>query len=183
MSDGQTDKPRFEPPPWEKEAFERFRAELDDQRKQAELDAALLEAQRQRERTEPPHDVAPAKPEEVLAPPPAGVAGEPPVAAPAAGSEAPAQPVISAARIDSMLIELRGEEPAPVRTSIALINTVIGGLVVAGLWIVIEAALLFSRTRAEGASGMLGAVASLVVLLTGIGFLAGGFLLFRKHHV
>ena len=41
MSDEQSSKPRFEPPPWEQEAFEAFRAKQSERRTDDDLDAAL----------------------------------------------------------------------------------------------------------------------------------------------
>jgi hypothetical protein len=91
---------------------------------------------------------------------------------------------LSEAAIDSMLIQLKGEEPSPKRANVALVNAVIGAFAVSGLYIIVQAAVLFAKTRgAEGAVGLLGAVASLVVLLVGIGFLVAGFLLFRKYRL
>jgi hypothetical protein len=197
MSDEQANKPKFEPPPWEQEAFERFRAEQEEQRKQAELDAALLAAQ------QPPAEPAATSGTGAQvasgigaiavdgeqggggagAAAPAGVAVGVTVATVTSAPEPAAAPTLSDARIDSMLIQLKGEEPPSVRTNLGLVNAVIAGFALAGIWLIVEAALLFSKTRASGAAGMLGAVASLIILLAGFGFLGGGFLLFRKYHL
>lgn len=155
MSDDQ--KPRFEPPPWEQEAFERFREAQDAQRSQAELETALRsvrETSKEQARTEgaapPPTESAPAIPE---------------------------------AEIDSMIIQLRGEErPAP-RASIAFINGVIAFMCLSGVYIIIRSALLLRNVQVVSTVGtVLAATLSFMVFATGIGFLGGAFLLFRKYH-
>jgi len=177
-----TDKPKFEPPPWEQEAFERFRSEREAQQKEAALEAALRAV---REREESPAEAQEAPADAGSTPAIAEVPSwkAEPAQAPHA-DPAPAGP--SEAQIDSMLIELRTEEPPVAKTNMPLVNVVIGVFVVVGLYVIVQAALLFAGTQgteAGGAGGMLGATASFVVLLAGVGFLAGAVLLFRKYHM
>jgi uncharacterized membrane protein YcjF (UPF0283 family) len=142
MANDTPTPPRFVPPPWEQEAFERFR-----------------------DRQEEP----PARPahETAEAPRPRGL-------------DAPAP---SEAAIDAMLVELRAEEPPARAMSSTAALVVSAGLAITGALIVIQSALLFSRTRtADAAAAMLATAASLVVLVAGVGFLVGAALLFRKYH-
>ena len=178
MSDEQPQKPKFEPPPWEQEAFERFRAEQEEARKQAELDEALRSAST-------PVAAEPVAAVAVAAP---AVASATAGATPSAGAietDAVAhvdKPAMPEARIDSMLIQLKGEEPTIGHVNSVFVNVVIAIFELGGLFTIVEAALLFGKVRATGAAGMLGALASLIMLLVGLGFMGAGFLLFRKHH-
>jgi hypothetical protein len=153
-------KPRFEPPPWEREAFERFQQERQKARASEELDEQLRKV---RQPQAPPLESLPEVRQE-----------------PKAEEQ---QPAIPEAKIDSMLIELRAEEPSVRTVHMPLINGVIAFLAVAGLAIIVQSALLFGNTGgAAAASKLLAAVMSLVLLLTGTAFLGGAFLLFRKYH-
>jgi hypothetical protein len=145
MADEPQSKPKFEPPPWEREAFERFRAEREQEQAQPGAPDAAPGAEKDTE-----------------------IGGQ--------------DPAVSEAEIETMMIGLRAEEPPATRANMAIINTVIGLFVGAGVLLIVEAALLFGRTRASGATGMLGATASLLVMLAGIGFVGGAILLFRKYH-
>lgn len=170
MSDEHPNKPRYEPPPWEREAFERFRAERDEAFKRAELDEAL------RSMREP----------SASAPVPANGGGAPEgdsARSIAPGETGPTAPEpISEARIDAMLIQLKGEEPPISQINIGVVNALVAIFEVAGFATVVQAALLFGKVKATGAVGLLGALASMIVLLVGLGFMGAGFLLFRKHH-
>jgi hypothetical protein len=90
---------------------------------------------------------------------------------------------VEEAKIDAMLVELRSQEaPAP-RSNLVLTNAVVAFLVVTGVYIVIRAAMLFAESRTTSASAaMLAAMLSFIVLLTGLGFMAGAVMLFRKYH-
>lgn len=170
MSDEHPNKPRYEPPPWEREAFERFRAEREEALKRAELDEAL------RTMREP----------SASASAPASGGGAPeghPARGAAPGEAGPTAPgPISEARIDAMLIQLKGEEPPIGQINIGVVNALVAIFEVAGFVTVVQAALLFGKVKATGAVGLLGALASMIVLLVGLGFMGAGFLLFRKHH-
>lgn len=152
----ESQKPRFEPPPWEREAFDRFQQERAKSRAAEELDEQL----RRVRQPEPAQPVA----------------------------ETPAPPVdqhtvVPEAKIDSMLIQLRAEEPSVATVNKPVVNAVIVFLAIAGIAIIVMSALLFRDVRTvDPASKMLGATMSLAVLFTGLGFLGGAFLLFRKYH-
>lgn len=155
MSDDQ--KSRFEPPPWEQEAFERFREAQDAQRSQAELETALRTVREKSEQQAPAERAAPA-------------AAEP-------------GPPIPEAEIDSMIIQLRGEERPMPRASIAFINGVIAFMCLSGVYIIVRSALLLRNVQVASTVGtVLAATLSFMVFATGIGFLGGAFLLFRKYH-
>ena len=185
---------RFEPPPWEKEAFERFEQEKAKQRTAEELEEQLR-ALRQ-----------PSTPSPEEAPPPApgmqdgsaggatgavtsgqadpAMQGRPiPEEAAAGRSVAPPSVAVPESKIQAMLVELRLEEPSPVQVNMTLINSVIGVFSVIGVIIVVQAALLFAQARSsDAAATMLAATMSFVVLLAGLGFITGAILLFRKYH-
>jgi hypothetical protein len=174
---------RFEPPPWEQEAFERFERERAERQAQEDLESAL-QAVRQPVAPSEPVTVAPqgtteaagddAVPSATRAPRPTVVDRQ----QPGGQSEPPLDP-----RVDAMLVELRLEEPQAARVNMGLINGVIGLFAVIGLVVVVQAALLFAGARTSEASGtMLAATMSFVVLLAGLGFMAGAVLLFRKYH-
>ncbi|MHB8761481.1 MAG: hypothetical protein ACYC6J_03695 [Coriobacteriia bacterium] len=164
MSD-QHNKPRFEPPPWEKEAFDRFQQERARQRASEELDEAIRLVRLRKDE--------PACPDAVGLPPSEGAQSQPNKGTPA----------ILGAQIDSMLVELRSEEQQTVRTNMPLINGVSVALGLAGVLIVIQSAVLFVNARtSEAVAMMVAATMSFVVLATGLGFMTAAVLLFRKYH-
>lgn len=157
-------KPRFEPPPWEKEAFERF--QQDKARSRAEQG---LEEELRRVRVEPLGQ------QESSASPAAETPAEPVTSSPT--------PAIPEAKIDAMLVQLRSEEPPMAKTNMSLINGVVAFLGIAGVLIVIQSALLFVDAKSsEAVTTMIAATMSVIVLATGLGFLTGAVLLFRKYH-
>lgn len=172
MSDEQRPR-KFEPPPWEKEAFERFFAEQEARR-------AASRAAAGRAGDEPSERQA------ASGAMPASSAGQPPDAATEAGAtQNAAKPQgqgVPEAQVAAMLIELKAEEPRAAQPSTALVDSVSALLVIAGVVLIVQAAVLFARTRATGAAALIGATASLLVLLTGVGFAIGAVLLFRKYH-
>ncbi len=168
-------KSRFEPPPWEQEAFERFRKAQDEAQAQAELEAALQqvrspepEDERSREADDPAGaTVVPERPAEIREQEPVS-AGK--------------QTVLSEARIDAMLIELKSEEPSAPTVNKGLIYGTIAFMTGTGTYIIAQSALLFGTVRTDAGAGTLFAgMLSFVVLLIGLGFLGGAFLLFRKY--
>lgn len=166
-------KPRFEPPPWEQDAFERFREEQDKVRAQEELEAALKAV-----RSPESGDVRASESE---AAEPSGITPQVEVREPEA-LEAGKPAAVSEARINAMLIELRGEEPLAPIANKPLIYGTIAFMTVTGTYIMIQSALLFGDVRTDaGASTLLAGALSFVVLLIGLGFLGGAFLLFRKY--
>ncbi|MRS13229.1 MAG: hypothetical protein EG823_09240 [Actinobacteria bacterium] len=168
------EKSRFEPPPWEREAFDDFRRKQDEQKAQEELNAALRTVREEPQPAEPAaaQPNVPAGAEQPVAP------GEPGNTA----MQAPQAEPVSQARIDAMLIELRGEEPPAVRDYKPLVNAVIIFMAIAGVVIVVQSALLFGDVQtSNSAAKMLAATMSFMVFATGLGFLGGAFLLYRKY--
>ena len=181
MSADEKPRPRFEPPPWEREAFERFEKERAERQAQQQLEEELRRVRESELAPEPRGEdvvTAPGRAEE-----PAGDLGHAvpdPVVEAAASQEAQA---VDPRRVDAMLVELRMQEPSAVKINMGLVNGVIGFLAVTGLIVIVQAVLLFAGARTSEASGtMLAATMSFVVLLTGFGFLGGAILLFRKYH-
>ncbi|HSQ21609.1 MAG TPA: hypothetical protein VLQ52_02265 [Coriobacteriia bacterium] len=174
MSDEKQPTRRFEPPPWEREAFERFERERAQSRAAEELEAALAAVRAD--------DARPAAEE----PPPAArdhATTEAPLTAAEPVVTGGEQPGVSERQIQAMLVELRVEEPTAGSVNMTLINAVVGFLGVTGLFVIVQAALLFAGARTSEASGtMLAATLSFLVLLAGVGFLAGAVMLFRKYH-
>lgn len=162
-------KPRFEPPPWEQEAFERFRKEQEKTRASEELEAALQAVR------SPSSEAAQAVAEAPAEPDQAGTAP----AAQSANGPAP----LPDAKVEAMLLELRQEELPAKPVNLALVNAVIVFMVTLGLYIIIRA-LLFttSAQTGEAANTLLALTISLVVFVTGCGFLGGAYFLFRKYH-
>jgi len=168
-------KPHFEPPPWEQEAFERFRKKQDEARSRDELEAALL-----RVRSPEPDR---ARPSEADATDEATGAYHPAEVREQATPEAEKPTALPEARVDAMLIELRGEEPQASVANKGLIYGTIAFMGISGVYIIIRSALLFGSVKASPGVGMLLAgLLSFVVLLIGLGFLGAAFLLFRKYH-
>jgi hypothetical protein len=174
MSDEKQPTRRFEPPPWEREAFERFERERAQAQAAQELEAALAAV-----RTDAARPAA----EE-----PAPVAQDPAVTGASPTTVEPVvtnaeRPAVPERQIQAMLVELRVEEPTAGSVNMTLVNAVVGFLGVTGAFVIVQAALLFAGARTSEASGtMLAATLSFLVLLAGIGFLAGAVMLFRKYH-
>lgn len=168
-------KPPFEPPPWEQEAFERFRKAQDEQRAKQELNAALRAALDQpMPQTASAVDV-PAQ----AAPTPSETA------TPAAPTKTPESqsPTVSEAKVAAMLIELRREETPVKRVNITVVNSVMGFMTAMGLYIIIRGLLLAGSIQTgAGANTLMASMVSLVVFVTGCAFLGGAYLLFRKYH-
>lgn len=166
-------KPRFEPPPWEQEAFERFRKEQEELRAKQELNAVLHAALGQAE----PASVSPsAAPESTPPAPPKDVA-------PAQSIPAPEAPVVPEAEVAAMLIELRQEEVPVKRVNAVVVNAVMGFMAAMGLYIIIRAMLLAGDIQSgAGANTLLASTVSIVVFVTGCGFLGGAYFLFRKYY-
>ena len=177
MADDQA-KQRFEPPPWERDAFERFQQEQarikareEQARVRDELNAALQQV-RDGVATTDQQAEAPAIVETPVVP-----------TAPATQGEPAAAPVVPEAKIAAMLIQLRGEEKPGTTVPMALVNGVIAFMTASGLYIIVQAALLFAGARSSDTSAtMLAATASFMVFVTGLGFIGAAVLLFRKYH-
>lgn len=157
---------RFEPPPWEAEAFERFQREQERARAAGELERAL-------DVVRSPEATPAASPEVQLVDSPE----DRPVAA---GEETSPVPE---SRVMEMLAELRVEETPAEGAGRTLIYSAAAFLGTMGFFIVLAALMLFARSAStEGSATMLVAMASLVMLLTGTGCIAGAVVLYRKHH-
>ncbi len=158
----------FEPPPWEKEAFERFQKERAEREKDADLEAAL-ESIRSPE-AKPPAEEQPSQPANAEAPATGPRA--------AAGEQAP--PDIEE-RADAMLIELRAELPAA-RTDWKGVSLWVSALlVIAGLGFVIWSGILFARSGgASGDGAAMATFGSLLVMIWGLMLLGFAILLWRK---
>jgi hypothetical protein len=167
MTDSDQGKSRFEPPPWEQEAFEAFRREQAEREAEQALEAAL----RAMKSGEAP-----------LPQPGTRTSAEPAAESPQAQSE-DAKPRLSEDRIKALMVQLRVEEPPVAGPNVVLVNAVSAVLLVAGLVISLEAVLLFGRTRGASQQALLLAgTTSIIVLFVGVGFVAGAVALFRKYH-
>ncbi|GAB4286123.1 MAG: hypothetical protein Kow0067_09670 [Coriobacteriia bacterium] len=152
----------FEPPPWEKEAFDRFRRERAEREKDAELEAALESIR---------------SPEAAQAEAPETPAAEPLEAS----TVLSAVPSDIEERADAMLIELRAEEPE-VRTDWKGVSLWVSALlVIAGLGFVIWSGILFARSGGAGGEGAaMATFGSLLVMIWGLMLLGFAILLWRK---
>lgn len=173
-------KPQFEPPPWEREAFDRFHAERNATRAEEELDSALQAIRSDQEQAHPEPVVPPAiqlpDATQVL-----GVTATAEVLASTIATEAK----IPEAHIEAMLVQLRGEEGPTTKPNTVLINGAMGFMAISGILLLVQAAALFAQAEGEGVGGaglMFAAAVSLFIFFTGAGFLGGAYLLFRKYH-
>ena len=169
MTPDEMPKPRFEPPPWETEAFNRFRQEQESVQAAEELECALIAARN----------------------PALEATGSisPPMAAPQVASPAVPQSVdsigaeVPGARIEAMLAELRAEETPAAGAGLTLVYSAVAFLGTTGFFIAIAGLMLFAKTRStSGSATVLAVMASLVMLLAGGGCIAGAVMLYRKHH-
>lgn len=150
---------RFEPPPWEREAFERFRREREAQ--QDEAPAASGEERSQ------------SGAEEVTAPAPESVdAGS------GAGMGGPTK-----AEIDAMMLQLRDEVPEARPANKRLADVSAGLLAVIGLFTAAEGVMSLASSGADAPESLLAAATiSIVMTAVGCGLVALGIVLFRKYH-
>lgn len=154
MAPEERPRSRFEPPPWEAEAFERFRQERERDQAERELEDVLARVKQPSEPREPVPDQG----------------------------NADAGPVPDE-RVEAMLAELRAQEHTPPGASKILVNTAIAVLGSIGAFVVVEAFVLFGTTRSVDQSAMLlAAMASLIMLAIGAGCIAGAVVLYRKHY-
>lgn len=176
MGDVPRREPRkFEPPPWETEAFEELRRRKEQERAERELEAALEQARlaaqaASRPVPEQPAPVAPAED--------AAAAGETP--------QAPGG--IDERQIDQMLIQLSLEEPKATEQISAVSTVVAAAMAAGGLGFVVWSAALLARTRATSdavpaASPLVTTIASLLMMLWGFMMIGGAVLLWRRHNV
>lgn len=165
----------FEPPPWEQEAFERFKKEREEQEAEAELEAALRVV---RQPVVEPEDEG--VPDDAEAPEPAAVDPKTGEAEAADGEDNPGG--VSPAELETMLIGLKGQEPTTVKSYRSIANTVCALLVVGGLGFVVWAAVLFAKVGGNSA-GPTPVLASLLLMSWGFLLIGGAALLFRKYNM
>ncbi len=159
MTPDERPKQKFEPPPWEAEAFERFRQEQERFRAAEELENELRTVRE----------------------PTAGVTthSEPQTANPAQADPA----VVPDDRVEAMLAELRAEEVPVTRVGPTLLYSAVAFLGTMGLFVVVAGLMMFTRAGStEGAATLLVAMTSLVMLAAGGGCVAGAVMLYRKYH-
>ncbi len=177
MTPEERQTPRFEPPPWEVEAFERFRLEQERLRAATQLEEALRQVKEPSETPQAEVLVAEASSEErpasEPAPPEAGSTEEP----------ASGDALVPKAKIDAMLAELKAQETDNPRASQTLVYGSAAFLGTLGVFMVIFAITMYSRADPAGGSAMvLAMMTSLIMLLAGAGCIAGAVVLYRKHH-
>ncbi|MCX8006584.1 MAG: hypothetical protein N3B11_00500 [Coriobacteriia bacterium] len=162
---------KFEPPPWERDAFEELRRRKEQERAERELQEALERARQAA--AQPP------------APPPQSAESEKP---PPSQQEAAEAAGLDERAVERMLIQLSLEEPKATTHVATLANAVAAAMAAAGLGFVVWSAVLFARTRTAGdavavASPLVTTIASLLMMLWGFMMIGGGVLLWRRHNV
>ncbi len=164
---GQRERQSFEPPPWEKDAFERLA--------------------RERATREPiPEAVFPQTAAPGLAIGPEGSAesehAERTPNAPGGPDAETGEPGgLSEAQLETMLLALRTEEPEARREYTGAVNVGAGFLVVVGLILTIWAAVLLASVGAQ--AGWLGATTSALMMVWGLMMIGGAVLLWRKYNL
>lgn len=158
MAEQDHDKPRWEPPPWEADAFDAIRRQREAEEADAEIAAALeeLEAEPAREQSAPA--AADGSAEEPLAvPSPAPVPAE---------ASAPAPDID--AKVEAMLIHLKVEEPDATRNAwvVGALGSVFVGVL--GLVMTVWGLVAFAKVGNVVSGGM----AAGILILFGMGFVA-----------
>lgn len=177
MADVPRREPRkFEPPPWESDAFAELKRRKEQEQADRELEEALWRARAAAGQEAAEEDAASL-----------GAATGPDEAAAQRGEDG--KPPLDERRVERMLIQLALEEPKATEHVSTLANAVAAAMAAAGLGFVIWSAVLFARTRATGgdavavASPLVATIASLLMMLWGFMMIGGGVLLWRKHNV
>ncbi len=169
-------KPRFEPPPWEREAFDRFRREREA------AQAATVE-----------HAAAPQE-DPVTQDETSGQSGSPARAGGSPGMETlraigtssesviPARKRPSDAEVEAMLEQLRREVPRAPAVNTRVVYGAAIALAVIGVLVAGEGVVLFAQAGAnEPASMVAVATISFIMLAVGGGLVAASVALFRKY--
>ncbi|MDI6711684.1 MAG: hypothetical protein QMD96_00445 [Anaerosomatales bacterium] len=179
MGDVPRREPRkFEPPPWERDAFEELRRRKEQEQAERELEEALQRA----EAVESADETRQPGPAEQAAP-------VPPAATEDGAAAADGSSGLDERLVERMLIQLSLEEPKATQHVGAFANAVAAAMAAAGLGFVVWSAVLFARTRAANgdavpaASPLVTTIASLLMMLWGFMMIGGGVLLWRKHNV
>jgi hypothetical protein len=182
MTPDERPKPQFEPPPWETEAFERFRQERDRVREAEDLERELERVRAAGGRppeVDVPQGLPPNPVEPIIKPTLTAQAST--LVAHAAETGGPEG--VSQARIEAMLADLRVEEAPSAKAGPTLIYSSVAFMGTMGFFMSITALVLFAKSRPAGGSAvLLASMTSLVMLLTGVGCIAGAVALYRKHH-
>jgi len=170
----ETARPRFEPPPWEEGAFDRFRQEREAAQAAAEQQAAA------------PQEEA-ALQGEVLAPSVEPVGAGPGLDAPRATGN-PLEDVASArnrpteAEVEAMFEQLRLEVPRVPAVNTRVVYGAAIALAVIGVLVAGEGVVLFAQAGANEPASMIAvATISFVMLAVGGGLVAASIALFRKY--
>jgi type IV secretory pathway VirB3-like protein len=160
MGDGDsTTKARFEPPPWEQEAFEALAARRAEEQAVREVLAAAAAATAAA-------TLAVSAP--VIVPP---VVSEPavvPVAPAVEKSDAPAKPTVDEGAVQAMLIQLQSEERTDTRAAKRV------GLVASALTLALGSGMLIAGVSMMrgGAGKQVAVIGSLVLSVFGLAFIA-----------
>jgi hypothetical protein len=161
---GRRDRRGFEPPPWEREAFERFQRQREELDKEAALNAALSELKEEQGPSAegaPPEQTPPVEPEEAVPP--------------------NKEYEIPAAQLAELMAGLREEEPRTTREYHKVANAVTALLMASGIGFVVWAGILLGRAGSN--AGGLQIIASLLVMVWGFMLIAFAVLLWRKHNL
>lgn len=154
----------FEPPPWEREAFEEFKRHEVEAALRSELDETLRDTLRLAEARASQKGTAITQGDAVV------------------GSRDVGREALPPEAVESMLIELRAEEPAMPAMRPLFAHSVSVMLAVGGVVLVVGGSKLFLTSRVgPAAASLLSGVASLAVLLIGVCLMAAGVVLFRKY--
>jgi len=181
MTPDERPKPQFEPPPWEVEAFERFHQEQEKARSSQELERALEAVRDTGGQQEPPVPVGNSAPRAADLPHPIVTALLEDTPESAGASSTPVA-VIPEERLEEMFAELRLQEAPAARVGLTLVYSAVAFMGTTGVFMVIAAIVLFSKSSPAGGPGtIVAALASMVMLLTGAGCVAGAVVLYRKH--
>lgn len=179
MGDVPRREPRkFEPPPWERDAFEELKRRKEQEQAERELEEALARARTADVQSEARQPEA----LEHAAPAPLKLSEE-------EGASEDGKPRLDERQVERMLIQLSLEEPKATQHVGAFANAVAAAMAAAGLGFVVWSAVLFARTRTAGgdavaaASPLVTTIASLLMMLWGFMMIGGGVLLWRKHNV
>ncbi|TLM78527.1 MAG: hypothetical protein FDZ70_04060 [Actinobacteria bacterium] len=169
MTAEDKDKPRWEPPPWEADAFDALKKRREDEEADAEIAEAIG-------RLEGPQEPRPATPVATPAPP-AAADGEPaPETAAPPAAEAPAPPALDDRHVEAMLIDLKIEEPDATRGAwlFGAVTSIATGMF--GMVLVIWGLVAFKETGTVAA----GALGATILILFGSAFFALAVYMFRK---
>lgn len=171
MNGGQERRHRreFEPPPWERDAFERFHREREDEEKEAELERALAGIHSEQPTVAETTEVA----DEVNSAGAGDVVSE--------SSVAPREYPVPTAQMEELMAGLREEEPRAGVQYHGIANGVTGFLVVGGVGFVVWSGVLLGRAGPD--AGALQMMASLLVMVWGFMMIGFGIVLWRKYNV